>query len=292
MSDTGKRYQKYIDTFRDYYKLKNEYDQKLRNKKKRIKKLKLSLPEKIKQINEFKQNRKCIKCRKNGGTIFTEVDGILKAECGNEKKCNLHIELQKPVYYFLPEKLDAISQHIEKIKQEITEFKLDLLFGLQNEEVVLNEFKTLKNELIKTIEEKKIFQNIYDNKNKIIEIKVGTDEQEDVLIKDYLNDLHQNLNQSISELKRNITEYKKTNSEALLEDTIQIYKDTLIPLQDKIRELKYQVTYISETKQLGGGGKKDEQVKLMSIYHLIPTKVTVENKIVWNDSFKIIANKK
>ena len=38
------------------------------------------------------------------------------------------------------------------------------------------------------------------------------------------------------------------------------------------------------------GGKKG--IKLMPIYHLIPTKITLDNKSMWDSSFKIISNKK
>ena len=33
-------------------------------------------------------------------------------------------------------------------------------------------------------------------------------------------------------------------------------------------------------------------IKLMPIYHLMPTKITLDNKSMWDSSFKIISNKK
>ena len=53
-------------------------------------------------------------------------------------------------------------------------------------------------------------------------------------------------------------------------------------------EGRWQETYINEYKQ--DGGKKG--IKLMPLYHLIPTKIIPENKTMWDSSFKIISNKK
>ena len=59
-------------------------------------------------------------------------------------------------------------------------------------------------------------------------------------------------------------------------------------MQNRLRELKYQEIYINEYKQTGG--KKG--VKLMPVYHLILNKYKKTNRIVSDDSFEIISNKK
>ena len=43
--------------------------------------------------------------------------------------------------------LDKKTLEIKNIKQEIIEYKMDLLFGLQQEEVVLAQFKSLREKL-------------------------------------------------------------------------------------------------------------------------------------------------
>ena len=139
------------------------------------------------------------------------------------------------------------------------------------------------------LEEKKTYQNIFDSKNKIIEMKTSeSDEVKDVLIEDFLNELQKRYNNLVSDFKKKILQYKKTNESALLNDILQKYKDEILPILNKIREMKYQETYINEYKQ--SGGKKG--IKLMPIYHLIPTKITLDNKSMWDSSFKIISNKK
>lgn len=282
-------YESYIDLFREYFKLKNSYDNKLKKKKRAFNKLDISPQEKKSKLDTFNKQRPCINCKKKGGSIFTNNKGRLKVICGHKKPCNLHIELQKPKYYNLSENLEIKNKQIESIKQDITAFKLDLLFGLQDEEVVLNEFDTLKEQMHQALEEKKTYQKIFDNKNKIIEIKPNdSDDVKDVLIDDFLNDLQKRYNNLVSDFKKKMLQYKKSNQASLLEDILQKYKDEILPIRNKIRELKYQETYINEYKQ--DGGKKG--IKLMPIYHLIPTKITLDNKSMWDSSFKIISNKK
>ena len=135
-------YADYLKVLEKYYKLKRKYQIKLENVKKTNKKL--SLAEKKEKIDKFKEQRKCINCKKIGGSIFTEKKNKLKVVCGSKKPCKLHIELQKPEYFYIPEMLDKKTLEIKNIKQEIIEYKMDLLFGLQQEEVVLAQFKSLR----------------------------------------------------------------------------------------------------------------------------------------------------
>ena len=64
-----------------YYKLKGDYDAKYKNSKNKITKSGLSLSKIKKKLKSMKM--KCINCKQNGGTIFTNKNGILTAKCGN-----------------------------------------------------------------------------------------------------------------------------------------------------------------------------------------------------------------
>jgi len=279
----------YLDAFRNYYKLKRDYDNKLNLKKKKIKKMDISTQEKKERIKRFIKQRPCIICKKKGGTLFTNNLNILKAVCGNENPCDLHIEIKKPQYHDLQDNLDILEEKLYKIKQEITSLKLDLLFELQGEDIILNEFDTLKDSLQQTLNEKKAFQDIFDNKNKFIEAKIDDSaEFTKINIVDLINLLQKDYNNIVYKFRVQIKQYIKENNSNFLNDIIQIYKDKLIPLQNRLRELKYQEIYINEYKQTGG--KKG--VKLMPVYHLILNKYKKTNRIVSDDSFEIISNKK
>jgi len=60
-----------------YYKLKGDYDKKYQNAKKKIVKSGLALSQMKKKLKSMKM--KCINCKQDGGTIFTNKDGILTA---------------------------------------------------------------------------------------------------------------------------------------------------------------------------------------------------------------------
>ena len=201
----------------------------------------------------------------------------------------MHIEIKKPQYHDLQDNLDILEEKLYKIKQEITSLKLDLLFELQGEDIILNEFDTLKDSLQQTLNEKKAFQDIFDNKNKFIEAKIDDSaEFTKINIVDLINLLQKDYNNIVYKFRVQIKQYIKENNSNFLNDIIQIYKDKLIPLQNRLRELKYQEIYINEYKQTGG--KKG--VKLMPVYHLILNKYKKTNRIVSDDSFEIISNKK
>ena len=44
------------------------------------------------ELNKFDQKRKCVNCKKPGGTLFEITKKTLKCICNADKKCNLHIE--------------------------------------------------------------------------------------------------------------------------------------------------------------------------------------------------------
>lgn len=279
-------YDKYQLAYKNYYKLKKQYDDKLKAKKKKLKGK--SVVEKKMEIAKFKQSRKCINCKQKGGTIFTDVGGILKAVCGCDTPCKLHIELRKPEYFNMEEIIEKKNLEIEVIKQKIVEYKLDLLFGLQKEDVVLQEFNTLKDELDENSDALSTFKESYNKKNKIVINNNEESKEVEETIESVLTRNRREYNQLVNNFKINIKEYRKTGEADLLRDAIQIYKDSIKPLGERIRDMEYQGTYIEQQKnQSGGFGKK-----LMPIYRLHPQKILPENKIISNSDFKIIANKK
>ena len=291
--------EKYYSAVNDYYALKKKYDMRLKNKKKKKDYKELSTVEKQIEIKKFKQQRKCISCKKRGGSIFTETQNTLKVVCGTDTPCSLHIEITKPYHYFLPIAQKEINEEIEILKENLSRVKLDLLFELMEEEVGINEFETLRDELNEALEYKKVFRDGYHNLNKVIEINVKEDEVKDVLIKDYLIDLKQKYNQAVNTFKKNISEYKINNEIALLTDTIHMYKNILIPLQNKIREMKYQITYLKIDPEPPGPNpnKGPDNVAWngdapMPKFYLIPTKIAVKNLLIDGSEYKIIANKK
>ena len=295
----SKNEDKYYSAVKNFYNLKKRYDKQLEDKKHKIKKL--STAEKKQEIEKFKKRRKCISCKQNGVSNFIIEENLLKVTCGNDTPCKLHIEIKKPRHYFLPTVRKINDKNINNLKEEISSVKLDLLFELIEDEVGVNEFTTLKEELTQALEYKKIFDNTYHNLNEVVEINISGAEPEDVLIKDYLIDLKKKYNEGVNKFKQHISQYKSEGEMSVLEDAMQMYKNILIPLQNKIREMKYQITYINMDPEPSWPNRapfdladkwNPNQEAPMPKFHLIPTKITIKNEIMDDDVYQIIKNKK
>ncbi len=111
--------------------------------------------------------------------------------------------------------------------------------------------------------------------------------------KDELNNKKKEFNQLVSEFKKDIKKYKRENvligKTKILEDALQKYKNIIIPLQNEIRSLKYQVVYLDKISQ-NQNGKINK--KEMPIYHYFPQKIDINNQIVQNDDFEVQHNGK
>lgn len=115
------------EAINQYYILKNEYSKTLNNK-----------------------DKKCINCKKPGGTTFTSKDGILKATCNsNTEKCKLNIEINRGKIIRLDNYIEKLILIIDEIKNNISKLKLDLLFGYKENEQTIEEFNILKKKLAK-----------------------------------------------------------------------------------------------------------------------------------------------
>lgn len=174
------KYKKYIDTLNLYYSLKNDYETKIKTKKNKIIRSNDTIENKKKLIQILKEKVKCINCKKKGGTLFTQEDNILKATCNAAKKCKLNIEINKSENIYIPKYLEGQNNEEEAIKKEITQYKLDLLFGLESEEVVTQEFKVLREKFKETTNIKNTLLDIYDqqNNNMYMTILKNTDDKD------------------------------------------------------------------------------------------------------------------
>lgn len=280
-----KKYEKLVE---DYYVKKGKYDKKIRDFKKSKKFKILSLEQKKESLANFKRKMRCIKCNKAGGTIFSKEDNHLIMKCGNTKEpCNLNIDIKCATTTDAPQTLEEVKESINSLKKKITELKLDLLFELDDEEVILNEFQTYKDQLEGILSFAVEFQTYFDRNNKKIPImNEETGENMYISKNEFLKDKQKQLNQFINTFKKNIKEFKETGEIAIMSDTLQIYKNVIIPLQNQIRNIKYQEIFIEKINNSNGKFTKKE----MPIYQFTAIKLSDENKMIKADDFEIIQN--
>lgn len=268
-------YEDYLEAYNTFWELKEKYDNKRNGT---IKTLKKKHPRNIPLIKEelqkFDAKRRCVNCNKSGGTIFEITETHLKAQCNVERKCSLDIDLKKPKHVHLPtiirEKIDIISN----IKQDIMVYKLDLLFQTQSEDIVLKEFRRLKELLDENIDEKDTYQELYDKKTKILEMEESNTFK---LKQEYVNEKQKELNQLTSDFKKNMKEYKKEDNKPILIHAIETYKNTILPLQEEIRKLKYDNISIEKEENKNSKGA----LKMMPKYIINKTVQSIENQMTY-----------
>ena len=202
-------------------------------KKTKIKGMDISLKEK--KIRFHKLKRKCINCRKNGGSLFTNTNGILKVVCGHKKKpCSLNIEIKKAYWEFIPSAIKQTKQDLQKIKEKIIITKLDFLFGLETEDTTMKIFEWTKqrfDETYKLLTNLEVYQS---------------DSYEEKSRKEMVDNLRLQLYGFNNDFKNNIQQYQITGEVSLLRDTIKMYIKRILPLKQRIHYFIYATIYVDE----------------------------------------------
>ena len=284
----------------EYYQLKEEYDQKLRDAHTLWNNSKppLSLEKKKEKYQLFMKNRKCINCRNGpGGTIFSQVgtDQTRKitAICGCAEKCNLNIEIYMGQSAYLPEYIDYYKDEVQQLKKELTEYKLDLLFNLRDEEVVLNEFRTIKEQLTESLDQLVNYKKAFDKQNEEIELgdqslvlfdslkqKPEPNEDGEYIVnrRKYVDVMVKHLNNLISQYKKNTKEYRSDPNLSKLKENFEFLTNEIQTVQNSIRNEKYHVTYLDTSENNAQRGFKKQ--KMMDTFTFNPSKYSLENEII------------
>ena len=148
----------YLEKLNQYYSIKHNYEVKKQEKiNKIIKNSELSLKQKQEAYSKVKMN--CVNCGRRVGTIFGNNDGVLSAICGDKTNpCTLNISINTGKFVQLQELMGAFQDGIDDSKTDIIMTKLDLLFGYENETMVLSTFKKIKKELLDDLESLMIYR--------------------------------------------------------------------------------------------------------------------------------------
>lgn len=255
----------YLEEYENLIKLKNKFNKKIDDIKKKFKK---ANPDS--SIEERKAN--LIKKKKQFSKLKDDIESIER-------------NIEKPTIIDMPRQLKAIRKEINLQKRIITEYKLDLLFDLDEEEVILNEFQTNKANLEKLLGFAGQLKELYDRKTKMKEIiqynpdsgeKIDDDfKKVFVSRKEELDKKQKQFNQLVNEFKKNIKQFQQSGENSVLNDSLEIYKNVIMPLQLEIRNLKYQVVYVDKISQSNNGKINKKE---MPIYHFTPRRVDLENE--------------
>jgi len=259
----------------EYYELKAKYDQKLLNERIRIRKDKVTKDEKISEYRKFKF--RCIKCGKEGKMNFKRYNNQLKVSCPNEESpCELLININLNIvdnYYLYYNKL---VKKIEGIKEQIIRKKLDLLYDLEEDDVVLQEFERIKSDFLDAKNEMKKIQEDFDDKLKFDYQNDETGEIEKKYISDEVDKLQKNVNNNIAEFN------EKLKKDGLSGDIMNFYITDILEKQNQIRQLKYYNGFqVIETKPIGTRGKE-------TLYTIHSKQISYKNQEIVKEKGKVI----
>jgi tetratricopeptide (TPR) repeat protein len=229
----------YYKDLQDYYKLKNNY-QALKQKKinELIGLATYGKDGDVKKKSFAKFRAKCINCKQDGGTLFTETSDLLRATCGNSvQPCKLDLAIKRKKFVHITEKMGYVKQELEKYKKNIITTKLDFLFNYIEEDKAIEMFELLKQQLNNSQENYLNLLTLYNS--------IMYNEEMKTLIQEKTLDFENNkkLHSEALEL------YKSSGQIMYLKNAMEIYKTKLSLLGNEIMKLKYKTSHIEHNEQ-------------------------------------------
>ena len=215
------------DAIHGYYSLKEKYNSALEKRRQRLINdpvmnwKTLSAQQKAKRLSMIKPM--CIVCKQDGGSIFTETDGKLKAICGNiSQPCGFHIEVNRGKYI----SLETLMNEFRATKDEIIRMKLDLLFQFINEDELLAQFDAVQHKLQEQMKMYTEFRTYY------LSVTDNDDRRKDTVTHTRV------IAERIAQIKEYMTEFRESEwkNRSIIDDILVLYQQDIEPAFLKLRE--------------------------------------------------------
>ena len=235
------------DAIHGYYSLKEKYNTALEKRRQRlindpvINWKSLSAQQKARRLALIKPA--CIVCKQEGGSIFTETDGKLKAICGNiSQPCGFHIEVARGKYISLETLMNESLEEVRATKDEIIRMKLDLLFQFISEDELLEQFDAVQHKLQEQMKMYSEFRTYY------LSVTDNDDRRKDT-------ETHSRvITEKIALIKEYMTEFKESEwkNRSIIDDILVLYQQDIEPAFMKLRETKYIYSHVETTENADG----------------------------------------
>ena len=235
------------DAIHGYYSLKEKYNSALEKRRQRLMNdpvinwKSLSAQQKARRLAIIKPA--CIVCKQEGGSIFTETDGKLKAICGNiSQPCGFHIEADRGKYISLETLMNESLEEVRATKDEIIRMKLDLLFQFINEDELIEQFDAVQHKLQEQLKMYAEFRTYY------LSVTDNDDIQKDT-------DIHARvISEKVAQIKEFMTEFRDSEwkNRSIIDDILVLYQQDIEPAFLKLRETKYVYTQVETTANADG----------------------------------------
>jgi hypothetical protein len=235
------------DAIHGYYSLKEKYNSALEKRRQRLMNdpvinwKSLSAQQKAKRLAIIKPA--CIVCKQEGGSIFTETDGKLKAICGNiSQPCGFHIEVARGKYISLETLMNESLEEVRATKDEIIRMKLDLLFHFINEDELVEQFDAVQHKLQEQLKMYAEFRTYY------LSVTDNDDIQKDT-------DIHTRvISEKVAQIKEFMTEFRDSEwkNRSIIDDILVLYQQDIEPAFMKLRETKYVYSQVETAENADG----------------------------------------
>lgn len=230
-----------------YYSMKDKYNSALEKRRQRlindpvINWKSLSSVQKAKRLAMIKPA--CIVCKQDGGSIFTETDGKLKAICGNiSQPCGFHIEVSRGKYASLETLMNESLDEVRATKDEIIRMKLDLLFRFISEDELLEKFDAVQHKLQEQLKMYAEFRSYY------LSVTDNDDIRQDSATHTRV------ISEKVARIKEYMTEFRDSEwkNRSIIDDILVLYQQDIEPAYLKLRETKYVYSQIETTENADG----------------------------------------
>jgi hypothetical protein len=235
------------DAIHGYYSFKEKYNSALEKRRQRlindpiINWKSLSSQQKTKRLAMIKPS--CIVCKQEGGSIFTETDGKLKAICGNiSQPCGFHIEVSRGKYASLETLMNESLDEVRATKDEIIRMKLDLLFMFINENELLEKFDTVQHKLQEQLKMYSEFRSYYLSVTDNDDLRQDTETHTRVI------------SEKVARIKEYMTEFRDSEwkNRSVIDDILVLYQTDIEPAYMKLRETKYIYSQVETNENANG----------------------------------------
>lgn len=235
------------DAIHGYYSMKEKYNTALEKRRQRLMNdpiinwKSLSAQQKAKRLALIKPA--CIVCKQEGGSVFTEADGKLKAICGNiSQPCGFHIEVDRGKYISLETLMNESLEEVRATKDEIIRMKLDLLFRFINEDELLEQFEAVQHKLQEQQKMYAEFRSYYLSVTDNDDIRADTET------------LTRVISEKVALIKEYMTEFRESEwkNRSIIDDILVLYQQDIEPAFMKMRETKYVYSQVETTENANG----------------------------------------
>jgi hypothetical protein len=235
------------DATQGYYSMKEKYNSALEKRRQRLMNdpvinwKSLSAQQKAKRLAIIKPA--CIVCKQEGGSIFTEADGKLKAICGNiSQPCGFHIEVFRGKYISLEALMNESLEEVRATKDEIIRMKLDLLFQFISEDELVKQFDAVQHKLQEQLKMYAEFRTYYLSVTENDDVRMDTDI------------LTRVISEKVAQIKEYMTEFKESEwkNRSIIDDILVLYQQDIEPAYLKLRETKYIYSQVETSENADG----------------------------------------